>query len=75
MALRLCPRTGWVDFDPTNDALPSDRHVALGRDYGDVSPLRGVVLGGGEHSLQVGVSVLPLSADEWDRAVAEETAG
>jgi transglutaminase-like putative cysteine protease len=40
---------GWVDVDPTNDQLPSDQHVtvAWGRDYGDVSPLRGVVLGGG----------------------------
>jgi transglutaminase-like putative cysteine protease len=56
-----CPRLGWVDLDPTNDVLPSHRHVTLawGRDYGDVSPLRGVVLGGGEHTLHVGVSVTP----------------
>ena len=42
---------GWVDVDPTNDQLPSDQHITLawGRDYADVSPLRGVVLGGGEH--------------------------
>ena len=48
-----CPRLGWVDLDPTNDVLPSHRHVTLawGRDYGDVSPLRGVVLGGRTHTL------------------------
>ena len=58
-----CPRDGWVDLDPTNAVLPGLRHVTLawGRDYGDVSPLRGVVLGGGEHELTVGVSVVPAS--------------
>jgi transglutaminase-like putative cysteine protease len=56
-----CPQLGWVDLDPTNDVLPSRRHVTLawGRDYGDVSPLRGVVLGGRDHTLHVGVSVMP----------------
>ena len=55
---------GWIDLDPTNDVLPSMRHITLawGRDYGDVSPLRGVVLGGQEHRLKVEVSVYPLSA-------------
>jgi transglutaminase-like putative cysteine protease len=54
---------GWLDVDPTNDLVPSDRHVtvAWGRDYGDVSPLRGVVLGGGEHTMTVAVDVSPLS--------------
>jgi transglutaminase-like putative cysteine protease len=61
-----CPSAGWVDLDPTNDVIPSLRHVTLawGRDYGDVSPLRGVVLGGGGHSLRVGVSVLPATEEE-----------
>ena len=60
-----CPPLGWVDLDPTNDVLPSQRHVTLawGRDYGDVSPLRGVVLGGRDHTLHVGVSVTPVAAD------------
>lgn len=60
-----CPRLGWVDLDPTNDVLPSRRHVTLawGRDYGDVSPLRGVVLGGRDHTLHVGVSVTPAAED------------
>jgi transglutaminase-like putative cysteine protease len=60
-----CPRLGWVDLDPTNDVLPSQRHVTLawGRDYGDVSPLRGIVLGGRDHTLHVGVSVTPVEQD------------
>jgi len=56
------PEFDWVDFDPTNDRLPGGRHVTLawGRDYGDVSPVKGVILGGGEHALRVGVDVAPL---------------
>lgn len=56
-----CPDHGWVDLDPTNDMAPRDQHVTLawGRDYEDVSPLRGVVLGGGKQSVSVGVDVLP----------------
>ena len=54
---------GWLDVDPTNDLVPSDQHVtvAWGRDYGDVSPLRGVVLGGGDHTMTVAVDVSPLA--------------
>ncbi len=54
------PHQGWVDFDPTNDQIPADRHitVAWGRDYADVAPLKGVVFGGGEgHQLEVAVDV------------------
>jgi transglutaminase-like putative cysteine protease len=56
---------GWVDADPTNNVLPSDRHitVAWGRDFADVSPLRGVTIGSGEQSLQVAVDVLPERGD------------
>lgn len=58
----FCPNTGWIDIDPTNNLMPSNRHitVAWGRDYGDVSPIRGVILGSGEHSLKVAVDVIPL---------------
>ncbi|MCI0752738.1 transglutaminase family protein [Teichococcus vastitatis] len=58
---------GWVDLDPTNDLLVSTEHVALGwgRDFGDVSPLRGIILGGGRHSLHVGVNLRP-AADAVD---------
>jgi transglutaminase-like putative cysteine protease len=54
-----CPVHGWVELDPTNDAVPGTGHVVLaqGRDYGDVAPLRGVVQGGGEHELRVAVRV------------------
>lgn len=54
----------WVDFDPTNDVLPDTQHITLawGRDFGDVSPLRGVILGGGEHELEVAVTVTPCEA-------------
>jgi transglutaminase-like putative cysteine protease len=60
------PEHGWVDFDPTNDLVPDGSHVTLawGRDYGDVPPVKGVVLGGGEHSMDVAVDVLPLSSLE-----------
>lgn len=57
-----CPGEGWIDLDPTNDVRPGDQHVTLGwgRDYADVGPLRGVILGGGDHQLSVGVDVLRL---------------
>jgi transglutaminase-like putative cysteine protease len=57
-----CPGAGWIDVDPTNNLLPSDTHVTLawGREYGDVSPIRGVILGGGGHSLRVNVEVTRL---------------
>ncbi len=56
-----CPGLGWVDVDPTNDVVPSDRHVLLawGRDYDDVCPVKGVILGGGDHTIAVAVDVVP----------------
>jgi transglutaminase-like putative cysteine protease len=56
---------GWVDLDPTNDVVANSGHVqlAIGRDYGDVVPLRGVIHGGGEPKLEVAVSVIPDVAD------------
>ncbi len=53
---------GWMDADPTNNVLPADRHitVAWGRDFSDVSPLRGVTLGAGEQRLRVAVDVMPM---------------
>jgi transglutaminase-like putative cysteine protease len=56
-----CRGFGWLDIDPTNNVSPSDGHVTLawGRDYGDVSPLRGLILGGGGHSLKVEVDMEP----------------
>ncbi|HEX4599236.1 MAG TPA: transglutaminase family protein [Burkholderiaceae bacterium] len=56
----FCPVLGWVDLDATNDVIPGRNHVtvAIGRDYGDVAPLRGVIRGGGEHELSVAVRVV-----------------
>jgi transglutaminase-like putative cysteine protease len=53
------PDVGWMDFDPTNNQIPSDQHitVAWGRDYGDVTPLKGVIFGGQNHELKVSVEV------------------
>jgi len=57
------PGTGWVDLDPTNNLLPGDRHitVAWGRDYGDVSPINGLVVGGGAQEIEVAVDVAPVA--------------
>ena len=56
-----CPGVGWVDFDPTNDVRPAGSHITLGwgRDFEDVSPLKGVTVGGGSHSVAVEVLVTP----------------
>jgi transglutaminase-like putative cysteine protease len=53
------PDAGWLDFDPTNNQVPLDRHITLawGRDYADVAPLKGVLYGGGAHALAVAVTV------------------
>ena len=61
-----CPTYGWVDFDPTNNCLVQDEHVtvAWGRDFSDVSPMHGVVLGGGEQTLEVSVTVTPIRIEE-----------
>lgn len=55
----FCGEFGWVDLDPTNDQVPDERHIliAWGRDYDDVSPLKGVILGGGQHVVKVAVDV------------------
>jgi transglutaminase-like putative cysteine protease len=55
----FCPPAGWIDLDPTNDVRVAQGHIVIawGRDFGDVSPLRGVIVGGGRHRLSVRVSV------------------
>ena len=63
-----CPTGGWVEFDPTNGVKANTNHITLawGRDFGDVSPLRGVIVGGGHHTLSVRVTVTPRPEDEPD---------
>jgi transglutaminase-like putative cysteine protease len=62
-----CPDLGqWLDFDPTNDRAPGEDYVTLatGRDFLDVSPMRGVIRGGARHTLEVAVTVEPVQAPE-----------
>ena len=56
------PNYGWIDFDPTNNVLPSEQHItlAVGRDFSDVTPLKGVVFGGGSQLLDVAVDMIRL---------------
>lgn len=58
------PGFGWMDLDPTNNAIPALGHitVAWGRDYSDVCPIKGVFIGGGEHAMNVSVDVEPVGA-------------
>jgi len=60
------PALGWLDCDPTNDLIVGDEHIAVayGRDFSDVTPLRGVILGGGRHNLSVAVTVTEEPAGE-----------
>lgn len=58
----LGPAHGWVGLDPTNGVLVAEEHVvlAVGRDFSDISPLKGMILGGGQHTLRVGVDLEPI---------------
>ena len=58
----FCPGIGWMDFDPTNNVQPAEEHivVAFGRDFGDVSPVAGILTGGGRHVVKVAVDVEPV---------------
>ncbi len=60
----FCPPFGWIDLDPTNGVRVGTGHVTIGwgRDFGDVSPLRGVIIGGGRHSVRVNVTARELDA-------------
>jgi transglutaminase-like putative cysteine protease len=53
------PNLGWMDFDPTNNQIPGDQHVTIGwgRDYADITPLKGIILSSGSHKLRVSVDV------------------
>jgi transglutaminase-like putative cysteine protease len=66
-----CHGIGWIDVDPTNNLLPATRHITLawGRDFSDVSPLHGVILGSGEHTLKVAVDVVQAPEEAEERSV------
>jgi transglutaminase-like putative cysteine protease len=59
----FAPPFGWVDLDPTNAVIIGEGHVtaAWGRDYGDVAPVAGIILGGHDHVVEVGVDVIPVT--------------
>jgi transglutaminase-like putative cysteine protease len=59
-----CGAAGWVDLDPTNNVIPGERHITLawGRDYADVCPIQGVLIGGGQSTLSVAVDVVAAEA-------------
>ena len=75
----FCPGIGWVPTDPTNDVVPDQRHitVAWGRDFGDVTPMRGVIIGGSRHDLRVSVDVSPVGEDDQPAsgAISERAGG
>ncbi len=56
------PEMGWCEFDPTNNMIPQQRHIvtAYGRDFADVSPLKGIIFSSGEHKIKVEVDVIPV---------------
>ena len=62
----LGPEHGWIDLDPTNGLVVRDEHVVLawGRDYSDITPVRGMILGGGQHTLTVRVDLEPVDGGE-----------
>lgn len=71
----FCPTAGWVEFDPTNGVRANTNHITLawGRDFGDVSPMRGVIVGGGQHSLSVRVTVTPQVVAPADTATQSQS--
>jgi transglutaminase-like putative cysteine protease len=54
-----CGPLGWIDIDTTNDCFVGDSYVTIawGRDYGDLCPIQGVFIGGGEHRIEVSVDM------------------
>lgn len=59
------PGNGWLEFDPTNNKQPVDQHITLawGRDFSDVTPFKGIAVGGGQHTLSVSVDVARLESE------------
>jgi transglutaminase-like putative cysteine protease len=68
-----CPENGWVGFDPTNNLQPDLEHVILGwgREFSDVTPMRGVILGGASHEVEVHVTVMPVELRDFEKLLKE----
>ena len=72
-----CPGHGWIDLDPTNDKAVGDTYITLGwgRDYSDVSLIRGILSGGGDHGLYLSVNVQRLDEEKEPEPAAAAAAG
>jgi transglutaminase-like putative cysteine protease len=70
-----CPGVGWVPTDPTNDVVPDQKHITIawGRDFGDVTPMSGVIIGGSRHELRVSVDVSPITDEAADDLLDDAT--
>jgi transglutaminase-like putative cysteine protease len=70
------PNAGWMDFDPTNNIIPSQYHVSMarGRDYHDVSPMKGVFHGYAQSQLSVSVDVAPCPLEDWPQESSQQQA-
>ena len=70
----LLPDIGWIGLDPTNDMIAGERHVrvAIGRDYGDVPPTKGVFQGVAESTLEVAVQVAPFDPPSSEEAIPDK---
>lgn len=68
-----CPDNGWIGFDPTNNCQPDLEHALLGwgRDFGDVTPMRGVILGGASHKVEVQVTMMPAESRDFAELLEE----
>jgi transglutaminase-like putative cysteine protease len=70
----FCPGIGWIDVDPTNNCFPSLRHITIGwgREYADVAPVRGALVGGGQNqNVSVAVDVIAVGALELEHDEAQ----
>jgi len=67
------PQHGWVGFDPTNNLQPDLEHVILawGRDFSDVTPMRGVILGGASHEVEAHVTVMPVELRDYQTLLTQ----
>ncbi|MBN2163033.1 MAG: transglutaminase family protein [Pontiellaceae bacterium] len=57
----FCPQNGWLDLDPTNDKMANEEFITIGwgRDYSDISPVKGILMGGGDHKVKAEVDMIP----------------
>lgn len=66
------PEAGWMEYDPTNNMQPGEQHITVGygRDFGDISPVKGIMIGSGSHEIDVEVDVVPVDASSIEKGAA-----